>query len=102
MDGKGKIEFEMVPVLSSNIESVGYNEERQVCKVRFKSGEEYEYANVLPAEYSGLLNAESVGKHLNAKIKGKPCTKCEGEKNAEERFVPEGPTSGVPTGLSYE
>ena len=84
MEKKEKRGIGMTPVSSSNVESIGYDEERQVCKVRFRNGGEYEYTNVSSEEFSRLLNAESVGKHLNIHIKNKPCAKCEGEKNAED------------------
>lgn len=59
----------MTPVESSNIEKVGYNEEK--LYVQFKGGSTYTYDKVPQAVYNTLMNAESKGKYLNKKVKGK-------------------------------
>jgi len=61
--------MEMVRVKSSNIESVGYDGD---LHVRFKGGDKiYVYADV-PAElHAELMRAESAGRFLNQRIKGK-------------------------------
>lgn len=57
----------MQPVDSSNIESVGY--ENDTLAVKFKSGKTYTYPGV-PAElHAQMLQAESVGKFFLSKIK---------------------------------
>lgn len=60
---------EMVPVSSSNVESVGYDEENQILYVRFLSGSLYIYKNVNKPEYEALLSAPSIGSYLHRNIK---------------------------------
>jgi len=61
-------EFEMIPVVSSNVESIGYNGETQILRVRFLTGVIYEYKNVPQLEFEQLRNAASVGSYLNRNI----------------------------------
>jgi len=35
-------EIEMIPVVSSNVESIGYNERTQILRVKFLNGAIYE------------------------------------------------------------
>lgn len=60
-----------VPVESSNVASIGYDAERLVLEVAFKSGGTYQYLGVLPEHYKALLNAESIGKHIHQHIRGR-------------------------------
>jgi hypothetical protein len=53
--------MERQPVKSSNVESVGYDQEEKTLEVKFKSGGVYQYAGVQPEMYADLLAAESVG-----------------------------------------
>lgn len=62
-------EFKMIPVPSSNIEAVGHVGTK--LRVRFKGGATYEYAGVSEDLFAELVTAESVGKFVNAEIKGK-------------------------------
>ena len=58
-----------VSVNSSNISSVGH--EGDTLQVTFKHGGTYEYSGVSKDAFNKLVNAPSVGKHLNAMgIKG--------------------------------
>ncbi len=59
----------MEPVSSSNVESVGYDEENQILYVRFLSGLLYMYKNVNKPEYEALLSAPSIGSYLHRNIK---------------------------------
>jgi hypothetical protein len=61
-------EIEMIPVVSSNIESIGYNEGTQILRVKFLNGAIYEYKNVPLIEFEQLNNASSVGSYLNRNI----------------------------------
>ncbi|RPJ77654.1 MAG: KTSC domain-containing protein [Alphaproteobacteria bacterium] len=61
-------EFNMIPVASSNIESIGYDEETQILRVRFLNGAMYEYKNLPIMEYEQLKNAPSVGSYFNRNI----------------------------------
>lgn len=60
---------DMIPVSSSNVESVGYDEQQQILYVRFLSGGLYIYKGVSMYEFEGLLNAPSVGSYLHRNIK---------------------------------
>lgn len=61
----------MTPVVSSNIDSIGYNEVVEVLVIKFKSGKVYAYRNVPKDKYEGLMNANSVGGYFNSEIKQK-------------------------------
>lgn len=61
---------EMHSVSSSNIASVGYEEESQFAFVKFLSGSTYKYQNVPKSEFDNLLAASSVGKYFNQNFKG--------------------------------
>ncbi len=58
----------MLPVSSSNIESVGY--ENGTLYIRFHSGGLYSYQNVPVAVYQGLMSASSKGRYFHSNIKG--------------------------------
>ena len=60
---------EMIPVSSSNVESVGYDEQQQLLYVRFLSGGLYIYKGVNLYEFEGLRDAASVGSYLHRNIK---------------------------------
>jgi len=57
----------MIPVSSSTISSVGYEE--TTLYVRFHSGGLYAYYNVPKSEYHGLMSATSHGSYLATYIK---------------------------------
>ncbi len=59
------------PVASSNVRSVGYDEDSQTLEVEFHGGSVYQYLGVTPSEYSALMQAASVGSYLHAHIKNK-------------------------------
>jgi len=66
---------EMIPVSSSNVQAIGYDEANQVLYVRFiKNNSLYCYQGVPIAEYYGLQNATSVGSYLSQNIKKGPYT----------------------------
>lgn len=56
---------------SSTVKSTEYDIDSQVLTIEFKNGNAYEYYNVTYEDWRSLLDAESIGKHLNAHIKGK-------------------------------
>lgn len=58
----------MTSVSSSNIDSIGY--EDNTLYVRFNSGALYAYYNVPQSTYAGLMSASSHGKYLAAYVKG--------------------------------
>lgn len=59
--------MDMHKVLSSNIDSIGYDPTARSLRVAFKGGAVYVYPGVPPKIYDGLVNAESKGSFL-AKI----------------------------------
>lgn len=60
---------EMIPVQSSNIESLGYDEAYKEAYVRFLNGSVYVYRDVPQHEFDGLKDAPSVGSYLNRNFK---------------------------------
>lgn len=60
-----------LPVTSSLIKSVGYNEEERRMQVSFHNGSTYEYANVPLHAYGDFIASASVGKHFNDNISGR-------------------------------
>lgn len=60
---------EMHPVSSSNVESVGYDEEAKQLFVKFLNGSYYKYLEVPKTEFDNLKGADSVGCYLNKSIK---------------------------------
>jgi hypothetical protein len=63
--------MERQPVSSSNLASVGYDEDSATLEVEFKSGAIYRYYNVPSFEYERLMAASSHGIYFNANIKDK-------------------------------
>lgn len=57
-------------VSSSNVESVGYDEQSETLEVEFKNGTVYQYFGVSEQVYRQLRNAGSVGGYLASDIKG--------------------------------
>lgn len=58
----------MIPVSSSNLSSVGY--ENGVLHIAFHSGGLYEYTGVPVEVYQGLMSASSHGQYFHRYIKG--------------------------------
>lgn len=59
--------MQMIPVSSSNLESVGY--ENGVLCIAFHGGRVYEYTGVPESVYQGLMAASSHGKYFHAYIR---------------------------------
>ena len=66
-----------MPVSSSDLKSVGYDEASSTLEVEFLHGGIYEYSNVPESRYSGLMSAPSKGSYFNEYIKkgGYACRK---------------------------
>jgi hypothetical protein len=62
---------ERTPVSSSNIRSIGYDEDCQVLEIEFNDGSIYQYSGVPSSEYDGMMSADSKGKYLHANIKNR-------------------------------
>jgi hypothetical protein len=54
-----------IPVTSSNIRSIGYEESSMILEVEFTSGEVYQYFNVPSSLFQQFLNTSSKGSFLN-------------------------------------
>lgn len=61
--------FGMFKMDSTNLLEAGYDETSGTLRVTFRSGGVYEYYDVPPAIFEGLLNASSAGTFLNSVIK---------------------------------
>lgn len=59
------------PVRSSNILSIGYEQETKTLEVEFHSGDVYQYSGVPEAVYQALMQAASKGSYLHNHIKGR-------------------------------
>ena len=61
--------MQLITVESSMIHAVGYDQEKRILEIVFNTGRTYQYADVPPEEYEGLLNAESKGRYFLANIR---------------------------------
>ncbi|MGP8163454.1 MAG: KTSC domain-containing protein [Acidimicrobiales bacterium] len=55
---------EMVPVISSNLATVGYDAAACELRIQFLSGHLYAYSNVPPEVHERLMNASSKGRYF--------------------------------------
>lgn len=60
---------EMIPVSSSNIESIGYDKQNEQVYVRFLNGSLYVYKGVPLHEFENLRDAPSLGSYLHRNYK---------------------------------
>mgnify|MGYP003633840729 CR=1 FL=1 len=60
---------EMINVSSSNIESIGYEEQSELVYVRFLNGSLYIYKGVPLHEFENLRDASSLGSYLHRNYK---------------------------------
>jgi KTSC domain len=69
--------MDRVPISSSNLAAVGYDQNTQVLEIEFRNGSIYQYFNVPSSIYSGLMGAVSHGQYFDAYIKKGmfPCKK---------------------------
>ena len=56
--------MERIPVVSSNIASIGYDPESLILEVEFLNGSVYQYFDVPQQVYIDFINAESKGRFL--------------------------------------
>ena len=59
-------------VISSNLRSVGYDEENSVLEIEFNNGHVYQFSNVEQSRYEALMAAQSHGTYFDRNIKKKP------------------------------
>lgn len=67
--------MEREEIQSSVIASAGYDEDRQVLEIKFRTGRIYHYRQVPRAVYETFMTADSAGKYFNDVIR----TSYEGE-----------------------
>lgn len=61
--------MEMLNVQSTNLKSVGYDDNQKFLYIEFKHGGKYKYLNVKKSIYDKLLVADSKGKFFDQNIK---------------------------------
>lgn len=61
----------LIPVESSNIKAIGYDESLNKLFIQYKSEKIYFYNDVSKEVYTSFLNSESKGKFYYSQIKGK-------------------------------
>ena len=64
-----KLRVKMIPVQSSNIEKVGYSEDKGSLFVRFHNGGIWTYNPVDQSVYNEMMAAESIGSYFVKNIK---------------------------------
>ena len=69
--------MERKKVISSNINSIGYDEGTRALQVEFFNQKVYQYTPITQEGYSLLMNAESIGSFFAKNIKNNPNIKCE-------------------------
>jgi hypothetical protein len=60
--------MERQPLNSSAIRSAGYDPATKTMEVEFHSGGTYEWPNVAPEHFYGLINSTSAGQHFHKQI----------------------------------
>lgn len=58
-----------VPVSSSNLRAVGYDDETRTLEVEFLNGGLYQYSGVPASKHQGLMAASSKGSYFDVHIK---------------------------------
>lgn len=61
--------MEMQSVSSSNIASVGYDEEKKILHVTFNQGRTWEYTSVPKEVFDAFLSASSKGQYFHKHIR---------------------------------
>jgi len=59
-----------IPVSSSNLSRVRYDESTNTLEIEFVGGRIYQYFDVPPQVFEGLISASSHGKYFAQSIKG--------------------------------
>ncbi|PVH27057.1 KTSC domain-containing protein [Sphingobacterium corticibacter] len=62
--------MERKPVTSSNIASIGYDENSSTLEIEFLNNTIYQYFDVPHQIYQGIMSADSQGQYLAQNIKG--------------------------------
>ncbi len=67
--------MQRVDVVSSNIKSIGYDENDRILEIVFKGDRIYQYIGVPLDVYTSLMNAQSHGKYFSSDIRDKYLTR---------------------------
>lgn len=59
----------MIPVSSSAISAIGYDESTGRMKIRFTSGNTYDFCRVPPEIFAGFMRSSSKGDFYNSHIR---------------------------------
>lgn len=59
-----------IPVESSNISSIGFDEDSSTLEIEFHGGAVYQYFDVPFAVYEALLSSASKGQYYSQHVKG--------------------------------
>jgi hypothetical protein len=98
--------MEMVKVVSSQIDAVGYNKEAKQLDIQFKGGSVYRYDNVEADLHEKLMNQDSVGSYFINFIKRDPqkypYTKLRGPDVVEEKRAAEAAEAAAVEGTPSE
>jgi hypothetical protein len=65
-----EINVDMVPVESSNVAKIGYNEKETILAFEMQDGNLYYYLDVPKLHYDNLLICASIGSYMHRNIKG--------------------------------
>ena len=78
-DRRKTVKIDRVPVRSTNLVSVGYDDKSCILEIEFKDGRVYRYSGVPQKEHRSLMAASSHGKYFVANVRDKyGCTKVAG------------------------
>lgn len=58
-----------IPVVSSNLSSIGYDANSQTLEVAFRTGGVYRYFHVPASTYRALMHADSHGQYFDRYVK---------------------------------
>ena len=61
--------MQRTPVISSDLQSVGYNATTHTLEIEFTNGSVYQYSGVPESIYKQLMSVSSHGKYFHAYIK---------------------------------
>jgi hypothetical protein len=62
--------MDWIPVASSNLSRIRYDEGSNTLEIEFQGGRVYQYFDVPLQVFEGLRNADSHGQYFNTYIKG--------------------------------
>jgi hypothetical protein len=67
---KDKTPVTMNPVKSTFIEAIGHDPDTSELHVQMRGGDTYVFSGKTAADHAAMLQAESVGKHFHANVRG--------------------------------